>query len=75
MRDEIIDRLINTWGGNIEELFALVQMINRIRQRAIRTEYARILALAEAIESGTYTTTRTVAQVLRAEVQTSLSSS
>ena len=42
-------------------------IIVRALTEAVADEHARIVELAEAIESGTYTTTRTVAHVLRAE--------
>lgn len=45
----------------------IVDAIRETERAAIEAEHARITEMAEAIEQGRYTTTRTVAQVLRAE--------
>lgn len=36
-KEQLVNRLINTWDGDAEELLALVQLINCIRQRAIES--------------------------------------
>lgn len=37
-----VSRLFSAWDGDTEELLELVNMINRIRARAIETEQKRI---------------------------------
>lgn len=41
-RERQVSRLFSAWDGDAEELIELVDMINRIRARAIETEQKRI---------------------------------
>lgn len=45
----LVDRLIHSWDGDLQELFSLVEMVGRIRKRALMEQQARLLAAERSI--------------------------
>jgi hypothetical protein len=45
----LVARLIHTWDGDLQELVALVEMVGRIRQRALMEQQARLIVAERTV--------------------------